>query len=108
MRKFAMFSTAMLGLAFFNPSYAQPAQSGPQPGLPPGAGIGAPNAQPPRPTGQVTTVTGAQPAPAAEAPMATSTPAAPVHSHHARHHRVRHHHVTHPAATTAPAAPAAQ
>ncbi len=109
MRKFAMLSTALVGLAFATSSHAQPAQSGPQPGLPPGASIGAPNAQPPRATGSVTTTTtGAQPAPA-PMPMATGTSEAPPR-HMVRHRRVRHprhvRHVTHakaPAAETPPA-----
>ena len=103
MRKFAMSSMAVLGLAFFNPSYAQPAQSGPQPGLPPGASIGAPNAQPPRATGQITTTTGAQPSPMPSTSVDTSTPP-PAPTRRVRHRRVRHaRHVAHPAA-----APAAQ
>ena len=74
MRKLAILTTAMLGLALAIPSFAQPSQSAPQTGLPPGAGIGAQNAQPPRASGEITTTT---PAPmAAPAPVATSTPPA--------------------------------
>ncbi len=110
MRKLALLSTALFGLAFAAPSFAQPSQSGPQPGLPPGAGVGAVNAQPPRATGSVTTTTVGTPAPA---PMADSSMAPPAPVYHARrHHRraarhARHMHAVHhvaPATTDAPAA----
>ncbi len=78
MRKLAMLSTALLCLGSMNPSFAQPGNSAPQPGLPPGAGVGAANAQPPLRTGNVaTTPTGMQPAPMASgAPTASETPVA--------------------------------
>lgn len=70
MRKLVMATTALLGLAFASPTFAQSSEAAPQPGLPSGAGFGAVNAQPPRATGDVvTTPTGsatrpiAQPAP---------------------------------------------
>lgn len=55
MRKLVMTASALLGIAFATPSFAQSAESAPQPGLPPGAGYQAPNAQPPRTTGEVLT-----------------------------------------------------
>jgi hypothetical protein len=97
MRKLAMLTMAMIGLAFTTPSFAQGAQSAPQPGLPPGASIGAPNAGQPAATGRLTTTTtGAQPAPMAPMPAPTH------HVVHIRHHYV-HHHVTPVAAKPAPA-----
>ena len=72
MRKLAMLSTALLGLASFHPTFAQN-QSAPQPGLPPGASVGAVNAQPPAATGQLSTT---QTSPAvAPSPVLTPTPA---------------------------------
>ncbi len=103
MRKLALLTTAMLGLAFADPSFAQPNQAGPQPGLPPGAGIGAPNALQPRASGELRT-TPTSPAPMA-APMDTSAPPpAPVYHRRARRHRImRHrHYVRHHAAVAAP------
>ena len=109
MRKIALITTALLGLAFVEPTFAQPNQAGPQPGLPPGAGAGAVNAVPPRTSGQITTT----------APMAAPMPMADMGaprvrmSRHRRvrhsrivHHRMRHHrhHTVAPAAD----APAAQ
>ena len=55
MRKLVMTTSALLGIAFATPSFAQSSESAPQPGLPPGAGYNAPNAQPPRATGDVVT-----------------------------------------------------
>ncbi len=105
MRKFAMLSTALLSLASFNPSFAQPSESGPQPGLPPGASVGAPNAQQPRTTGDLaTTRTGVQPAPRATtvAPAVTRTPPRRAAR---RRFRLFHRRAAHPApAATAPAA----
>lgn len=55
MRKLVMTASALLGIVFATPSFAQSSESAPQPGLPPGAGYDAPNAQPPRATGDVVT-----------------------------------------------------
>ena len=57
MRKLAMLSLALIGLAFANPTFAQSGESAPQPGLPRGASVGTPNAQPPSATGDVATTT---------------------------------------------------
>ena len=103
MRKLAMLSTAMLGLAFFHPSYAQNA-SAPQSGLPPGASSGAIMAQPPPATGSVsTTRTGPVVSPVA---VAEPTPA-PVYRRtvRRRRHYVRHHYVRRHVAPTPVAAP---
>ncbi len=98
MRKLAMLSTAMLGLAFAVPSHAQPANSAPQPGLPPGAAVGAPNAQQPLPFGDLkTTPTGSS------RPYASETTS---RSHRAAHHRRARHRRHHAApATMAPVTP---
>ena len=103
MRKLAMLSTALLGLASFHPTFAQN-QSAPQPGLPPGASVGAVNAQPPAATGQLSTT---QTSPAvAPSPVLTPTPAPVATRRVVRRRRrvVRRHHVTHPAPAAAPAA----
>ncbi len=103
MRKLALLTTAMLGLAFVDPSLAQPNQAGPQPGLPPGAGIGAPNVLQPRASGELrTTPTGSAPM---AAPVDTSAPSPTPAYHRARRHRVmRHRHsVRHHAAAPTPA-----
>jgi hypothetical protein len=55
MRKIAMITTALVGLAFANPSFGQGSQSAPVSGLPPGASVGAGNAQPPAATGDLST-----------------------------------------------------
>ncbi len=106
MRKLAMLSTALFGLAFFHQSHAQQNAS-PQPGLPPGASVGAPNAQPPLASGNLSTTRTAPSIAPAPAPMMTSEPAVttprPVRHRRVRH-RVRHHHATHSAAPATPAA----
>lgn len=88
MRKLAMLTTALLGLAFTIPAFAQPSQAGPQPGLPPGAGIGAQNAVPAPATGQTTTT--GMPAPSYTAPMASEQPSYTGRRHRARRHAMRH------------------
>ncbi len=103
MRKLAMLSTALIGLAFSSQAFAQ-SQSAPQPGLPPGASIGAQNAQPPRSTGQLTTTT-TQAAPPSPMMAPTPTAAATPPAHRVRRRRVRRvRHVTHPAPAAAPSA----
>ena len=107
MRKLALLTTALLGLAFALPTFAQPNQAGPQPGLPPGAGAGAVNAVPPRTSGQITTTTAPMAAPMPMADM--SSPPPRMSRHRARRHRVIHHRMRHRHHTMAPvtAAPAA-
>ncbi|WP_158742868.1 hypothetical protein [Acidisphaera sp. L21] len=108
MRKFAMFATAIVGLAFTAPSYAQPSNSAPQPGLPPGFSAGSQNAQPPRATGDLNSTATTTSSPGSTAAAAVPTTAS---THRARraaahHRRVRHRrHVAaaKAAATTAPA-----
>lgn len=95
MRKLAILGMAMFGLAIVTQSQAQPANSAPQPGLPPGAAIGAPNAQQPRSSGVLTTTTtGAQPAPMASAPYESAT-TAPPRVRRSVHHRRRARHARH-------------
>lgn len=105
MRNLAMLTTALLGLAYVSSSFAQPAESAPQPGLPPGASAGAINAQPPRSTGQIsTTPTGVAPTPYASAPVATPRATRRVIRHR---HRVYHRrHATHRAVAAPTDAPA--
>ena len=79
MRKIAMLTTALMGLAFASHSFAQGSQSAPVSGLPPGASVGAGNAQPPPATGNVVTTrvgpaTVAPRAPVAVAPAAVRAP----------------------------------
>jgi hypothetical protein len=100
MRKFAMFATAIVGLAFAAPSYAQPANSAPQPGLPPGFSAGSQNAQPPRATGELTTTTTGAPAPTTASTHSARRAAA--------HHRRVRHHRRHAAAKAAVTTPPAQ
>ena len=54
MRKIAMLTTALMGLALVDPAFAQQ-NAAPVSGLPPGASVGAPNAQPPAATGDLQT-----------------------------------------------------
>ena len=99
MRKLAILSTALIGLSFAAPAFAQN-QSAPQPGLPPGAAVGAPMAQPPSSTGVVkTTPVGPQPMSPVAAPMASPMPRATViRRRRVYHRRVYHRHVYHRAA----------
>ena len=111
MRKLAMLATALVCLGYAVPSFAQ-GNSGPQPGLPPGANIDAPNAGQPPPTGRVTTTTGVA-RPMTMAPTTMAAPAAePSHysrSRRARRRAIRHYRRTHHVApATAPEAPANQ
>ena len=112
MRKLALLTTALLGLAVIEPSFAQqnpfaaPNQAGPQPGLPAGAGVGAVNAQPPRAAGQIMT-TGPATSAAPMADMSAPPPARATRRRARRarvvhHHRARHH-VAPAASTDAPA-----
>ena len=56
MRKIAMITTALMGLAFAEPELCpRQNQSAPVSGLPPGAAAGAMNAQPPAATGDIAT-----------------------------------------------------
>ena len=106
MRTLAILSTALVGLAFASPAFAQ-SQAAPQTGLPPGAGIGAQNAAPPRASGNLaTTAVGAQPAPAIQpSPMEAAPVRHRAYRHRTYHRRYhRYHHVYHKAAP----APAAQ
>ena len=107
MRKLVMTTTALLAIAFAAPSFAQSnsSESAPQPGLPPGAGFRAPNAQPPRATGDVvTTPTGPSAAPSGPVATAPRTLAA---SRTARSRRLRARAARRArVATPAPAAPA--
>ncbi len=103
MRKLAMLTTAFLGLVSADLSYAQSNQAGPQPGLPPGAAIGAPNAVQPSPTGQIATT----PTGPIAAPQPYNPPPARVTRRRVIRHRIvrhRHHYYRHhvaPAATDA-------
>ena len=99
MRKLVLLTTALFGLALPDLSFAQPSQSGPQPGLPPGASIGAPNAVQPSPTGQVTTTPTAPAAPMASAPVPYNPPPART----TRRRRVRRHRAPAHARHAAPA-----
>ena len=101
MRKLALLTMALLGLALADNAFAQGSQAGPQPGLPPGAGIGAPNALTPRATGQIATT----PTGPAVAAMPYEPPARPMRRRVRRHRTV--HHMRHGAPASA-AAPAAQ
>ena len=108
MRKLVMTVTALLGLVFAAPSFAQSnsSESAPQPGLPPGAGFRAPNAQPPAATGDVvTTPTGgsaAAPRPAVAPPRSIAASRAN-RARRLRLRRASRAKSTTPAATTAPA-----
>jgi hypothetical protein len=96
-----------MGMSLTAPSFAQPAQSAPQPGLPPGAAIGTQNAPQPPASGRVTTT----PMPGATPTAVMPAASAPVRVHHYYHHRVvhhYHHHVVHHVVTPAAPAPAAK
>jgi hypothetical protein len=93
MRKIAMITTALVGLAFANPSFGQGSQSAPVTGLPPGASVGAPNAQPPAATGDLSNT---RVGPATVRPRATRTRSA----------RARRRLLRRRAAAAAPATPA--
>jgi len=112
MRKLVMITSALFAIAYAAPSFAQSAQSAPQPGLPPGAGYMAPNAQPPLATGNVTTTATGM---AATTGPAMTSRSKMMRSHHYRtskhhtaaaHHARRHMRAMSPAA--APVAPVAQ
>ena len=101
MRMIAMITTALMGLAFTDPAFAQGSQSAPISGLPPGASVGAGNAQPPAATGVVGTT---RVGPATVTPRVRAV--TPVRAR--RHARRRFFHRRAAAPVAAPAAPAAQ
>lgn len=98
MRKLALLSIAAFSMTIaapvFTPAAAQGSNAGPQPGLPPGASVGAPNAQPPMSTGTLST----SPTGGTSTTMETSPPHRARRAvHHTRHH---HHTVRHTAPET--------
>ena len=103
MRKLALLTTALFGLAFANASYAQSNEAGPQPGLPPGASVGAPNSLQPRATGRITTT----PTDVTSAPVPYVAPRSTYRRHRIYRHRPLRHHTrrhTHHIVRTAPVA----
>ena len=107
MRKLAMLATALVSLGYAVPTFAQ-GESGPQPGLPPGASVDAPNAGQPPPSGRISSTDPTRPT-TYRAARTTSRPSARVRR--ARRRAARRAQTapdaTAPAAT-APAAPANQ
>ncbi len=107
MRKIAMMFAA-LTLSYATGAMAQPnGNSAPQPGLPPGADIGAPNAQPPGASGDVATTRVGPSGSTASMHVSRGTDRA---RRAARRQRraARHHHAAPVAPAATDAAPAAQ
>ena len=105
MRKLAMLATALVSLGYAVPSFAQ-GESGPQPGLPPGAAIDAPNAGQPPPSGRINTT---EPSRTTAYPSGSTTSRPTARVRRARRRAARRAARTQAApATVAPSAPVSQ